>query len=91
MATQPLEYPSAGSTFRNTEEHFAWKLIDEIGYRGKKIGGAQVSEKHSNFIINVDNASADDIIKLTDEIKKEVKNRFNVDMIMEVEKFNWKQ
>ncbi len=91
MATQPLEYPSAGSTFRNTEEHFAWKLIDEIGYRGKKIGGAQVSEKHSNFIINVDNASADDIIKLTDEIKREVKDRFNVDMIMEVEKFNWKQ
>ena len=91
MTTQPLEYPSAGSTFRNTEEHFAWKLIDEIGYRGKKIGGAQVSEKHSNFIINVDNASADDIIKLTDEIKREVKDRFNVDMIMEVEKFNWKQ
>ncbi len=91
MATQPLEYPSAGSTFRNTEQHFAWKLIDEIGYRGKKIGGAQVSEKHSNFIINVDNATADDIIKLTDEIKKEVKDKFNVDMIMEVEKFNWKQ
>lgn len=91
MSTQPLEYPSAGSTFRNFQEQFAWQLIDEIGYRGKKIGGAQVSEKHSNFIINVDNATADDIVQLTDEIKIKVKEKFDIEMIMEVEKFNWKK
>ena len=86
---QPLEYPSAGSTFRNLDNQFSWQLIDSIGYRGKKIGGAQVSEKHSNFIINVDNASAMDVIQLTDQIKKEIKEKYNLDMIMEVERFNW--
>ena len=89
MQSQPLEYPSAGSTFRNLDNQFSWQLIDSIGYRGKKIGGAQVSEKHSNFIINVDNASAMDVIQLTDQIKKEIKEKYNLDMIMEVERFNW--
>ena len=89
MQSQPLEYPSAGSTFRNLDNQFSWQLIDSIGYRGKKIGGAQVSEKHSNFIINVDNAIAMDVIQLTDQIKKEIKEKYNLDMIMEVERFNW--
>lgn len=91
MECQPLDYPSAGSTFRNHQDIFAWKLIDDIGYRGKKIGGAQVSEKHSNFIINVDNAKADDVANLIDEIKKQIKDKYDIDMITEVEKFNWKK
>lgn len=90
-STQPLNFPSAGSTFRNPEGNFAWHYIDQIGYRGHKVGGAQVSEKHSNFIINTGNASAADIRQLADEIRKKVKDQFNVDLIMEVEKFNWKE
>jgi len=89
MSTQPLDYPSAGSTFRNPEGSFAWKYIDEIGYRGKIIGGAQVSEKHSNFIININNAKASDIDSLTQEIKQKVKDQFGIELHMEVEKFNW--
>ncbi len=91
LQSQPLEYPSAGSTFRNCQDVFAWKLIDEIGYRGKRIGGAQVSEKHSNFIINVGNATAQDILDLTEEIKEKIKDKYDINMIMEVEKFNWKK
>ncbi|MDO4378770.1 MAG: UDP-N-acetylmuramate dehydrogenase [Erysipelotrichia bacterium] len=91
LQSQPLEYPSAGSTFRNCQDVFAWKLIDEIGYRGKRIGGAQVSEKHSNFIINFDNATAQDILDLAEEIKDKVKDKYDINMIMEVEKFNWKK
>ena len=90
-STQPLDFPSAGSTFRNPEGGFAWKYIDEIGYRGKKLGGAQVSEKHSNFIINTGNATAEEIRQLSDEIKEKVREKFNIDLIMEVEKFNWKE
>ncbi|MCR5066997.1 MAG: UDP-N-acetylmuramate dehydrogenase [Erysipelotrichaceae bacterium] len=90
-STQPLNFPSAGSTFRNPEGSFAWKYIDEIGYRGKKIGGAQVSEKHSNFIINTGNATAGDIRKLADEIIEKVKKEHNIELKMEVEKFNWKE
>ncbi len=89
METQPLEYPSAGSTFRNVNDGFAWKYIDEIGYRGKMVGGAMVSTKHSNFIINHKNATASDIMTLANEITVKVKEKFDVDMIMEVEKFNW--
>lgn len=89
--SQPLDKPSAGSTFRNVGDQFAWKLIDEIGYRGKRIGDAAVSEKHSNFIVNLGDAKAEDVIKLTDEIKEKVYENFNVEMIMEVEKFNWKK
>ena len=90
-ATQPLDFPSAGSTFRNTEDTYAWKYIDEIGYRGKQIGGARVSDKHSNFIINVDNAKASDVKQLSDEIREKVREQFNVELKMEVEKFNWKE
>ena len=90
-STQPLDFPSAGSTFRNPEGGFAWKYIDEIGYRGHQVGGAQVSTKHSNFIINTGDASAADIRSLAEEIREKVKKEFNVDLIMEVEKFNWKE
>lgn len=90
METQPLNKPCAGSVFRNPQEHQAWKLIDEVGYRGKRFGGAMVSLKHSNFIVNEENASAKDIVALIEEIQQKVKDTFDVELITEVEKFNWK-
>lgn len=90
MQTQPLNKPCAGSVFRNPQEHQAWKLIDEVGYRGKRCGGAMVSLKHSNFIVNEENASAKDILILIEEIQQKVKDVFDVELITEVEKFNWK-
>lgn len=85
IMAQPLEYPSAGSVFRNPENNFAGKLIEDIGYKGKKIGGAMVSEKHANFIINTGNAKGSDIIKLISEIKDNVKEKFNIELILEQE------
>lgn len=90
MNTQPLDKPSAGSTFRNPETISAWELIDKIGYRGKSIGGAKVSEKHPNFIVNENNASAEDVITLISEIQQKVKEQFDIDLHTEVERFNWK-
>ena len=69
---QPLEYPSAGSTFKRPEGYFAGKLIEEAGLRGYKIGGAQVSEKHCGFIINRGDASAADILGLIEYVKLKV-------------------
>ncbi len=85
VATQPLEYPSAGSVFRNPENDFAGRLIEEIGYKGKSIGGAKVSEKHANFIINNGNATGEDIKKLISEIKEEVKKKYDIDLKVEQE------
>ena len=85
LLTQPLEYPSAGSVFRNPENDFAGRLIEELGYKGKNIGGAYVSEKHANFIINKDNAKASDIRKLIKQIKDKVKEKYNIDLIVEQE------
>ncbi len=83
--SQPLEYPSAGSVFRNPDNNFAGKLIEDIGYKGKQIGGAKVSEKHANFIINENNATGSDIIKLIEEIQEKVKKEYNIDLILEQE------
>lgn len=85
IETQPLEYPSAGSVFRNPENNFAGKLIEDIGYKGKKVGGAMVSEKHANFIINSDNATGEDVKKLINEIKNEVKKHYDIDLKIEQE------
>lgn len=81
---QPLEYPSAGSTFKRPEGYFAGKLIMDAGLRGYRIGGAQVSEKHCGFIINVGNASAADISELMDEVAERVKDQFAVTLEPEV-------
>ena len=62
--SQPLEYPSAGSVFRNPEGNYAGKIIEELGLKGKNIGGAEISTKHANFIINKNNASSSDILNL---------------------------
>ncbi len=85
VETQPLEYPSAGSVFRNPENDFAGRLIEEIGYKGKSIGGAKVSEKHANFIINNGNATGEDIKKLIGEIKSAVKEKYDIDLKVEQE------
>lgn len=90
MDSQPLDKPCAGSMFRNPSDHQAWQLIESIGMRGKRIGGAMVSEKHANFIVNEDNARASDVIQLVETIQKEVRERFDIELITEVEKFNWK-
>lgn len=69
---QPLEYPSAGSTFKRPEGYFAAKLIEDAGLRGFRIGGAQVSEKHCGFVVNKGNATAEDIYSLIQEVQKRV-------------------
>ncbi len=75
---QPLEYPSAGSTFKRPEGFFAGKLIEEAGLRGRKVGGAMVSEKHCGFIINEDNATAKDVQDLIELVRKTVYEQFGV-------------
>ena len=85
IQSQPLEYPSAGSVFRNPEGMYAGKLIEDIGYKGKRKGDAMVSLKHANFIVNVGNASGDDIKALILEIKEKVKEEYNVDLKVEQE------
>ncbi|MGG7178219.1 UDP-N-acetylmuramate dehydrogenase [Clostridium paraputrificum] len=81
---QPLEYPSAGSTFKRPEGHFAGKLIQDAGLKGFAIGGAAVSEKHSGFVINRGGAKAKDILDLISHIQEEVKKQFDVDLHPEV-------
>lgn len=90
LSTQPLDSASCGSTFRNPEGHASWKLIDECGLRGFGIGGAKVSSKHSNFLINTGLAKAEDMLKLIQLVKQSVKNKHNIDLQLEVEPFNWK-
>lgn len=85
MASQPLEYPSAGSVFRNPEGMYAGKMIEDIGYKGKRIGDAMVSTKHANFIVNVGKASGDDIKKLILEIKEKVKEEYKIELKCEQE------
>lgn len=85
LMAQPLEFPSAGSVFRNPPDNFAGKLIEDIGYKGKVINGAKVSEKHANFIINIGHAKGKDIIKLIEEIKSSVKEKYDIDLILEQE------
>lgn len=82
---QPIEYPNAGSTFKRGEDFVTAKLIDEAGLKGYKIGGAQVSEKHAGFIVNVDNATAKDVIELTDYIKEKIKEKFGKKINLEIQ------
>ena len=83
LETQPLDMPSAGSVFRNPENMHAGALIEQCGLKGYSINGATISEKHANFIVNTGGATGKDIIKLIDKIKFEVKNKFNVDLVLE--------
>jgi UDP-N-acetylmuramate dehydrogenase len=81
---QPLEYPSAGSTFKRPEGYFAGKLIEDAGLRGYSVGGAQVSEKHCGFVINKGNATSSDIYKLICDVQKKVYDDFGVKLEPEV-------
>jgi UDP-N-acetylmuramate dehydrogenase len=81
---QPLEYPSAGSTFKRPEGHFAGGLIEQCGLKGLTVGGAQVSEKHAGFIINADHASSSDILMLIEKVQQEVFDNTGVPLECEV-------
>jgi len=101
--SQPLEYPSAGSVFRNPSDEelaeaykkydlkgpFAGHLIESCGLKGAKVNGAEISEKHANFIINKNNATSDDIIKLIEMVSTSVEEKYNCKLKIEQEFFNW--
>ena len=84
VTKQPLEYPSAGSTFKRPEGYFAGKLIMEAGLRGYQVGDAQVAEKHCGFVINRGNAKAADIIRLMQDVSEKVEEQFGVKLEPEV-------
>ena len=81
---QPLELPSAGSTFKRPVGYFAGKLIMDAGLRGYRVGGAMVSEKHCGFVVNIDNATAKDVLTLLSDVQRIVKEKFNVTIEPEV-------
>lgn len=83
-AKQPLDMPSAGSTFKRSEGYFAGKLIMDAGLRGARVGGAQVSEKHCGFVVNAGGATAKDVLGLIEHVQDEVKTQFGVELEPEV-------
>lgn len=83
MASQPLNMPSAGSVFRNPEKMYAGELIEKSNLKGHNINGAEVSTKHANFIVNTGNASGKDIISLINIIKKEIKEKYDIELKLE--------
>ena len=85
-ASQPLRSKTGGSTFKNPAGHKAWQLVDEAGCRGLKIGGAQVSEKHTNFLLNLGDATSADIEALGEEVRKRVKARSGIDLEWEIQR-----
>ena len=86
VTKQPLEYPSAGSTFKRPEGYFAGKLIQDAGLRGFQVGGAQVSEKHCGFVINKENATAADVVELMKQVVEKVQEEFSVTLEPEVKR-----
>ena len=89
LDSQPLEYPSAGSVFRNPDDKAAWQLIDGVGLKGKIQGGAMISDKHANFVINYKNAKSEDIKYLIDLAHDEVLKEYGIDLKIEQEFVNW--
>ena len=82
---QPIEYPSAGSTFKRGSDYITAKLIDEAGLKGFSIGGAEVSEKHAGFIINKGNATAKDILELIEYVRNKIYEKYNKEIELEIE------
>ena len=82
--SQPLNVPSAGSYFKRPREGFAGKLIEDCGLKGLRVGDAAVSEKHAGFIVNLGNASCEDILKLEEKVREEVSRKFGVTLEREV-------
>ena len=89
--SQPLELPSAGSTFRNPDGHAAWQLVEDSGLRGFTVGGAMVSDKHTNFVVNVGGATASDVAAVIEHVQKVVCEKTGLEMHQEVEFFNWEK
>lgn len=85
-ASQPLRSKTGGSTFKNPEGHKAWQLVDEAGCRGLKFGGAQVSEKHTNFLINTGDATSADLETLGDEVRRRVREKSGVELQWEIQR-----
>lgn len=85
-ASQPLRSKTGGSTFKNPEGHKAWQLVDEAGCRGLTIGGAQVSEKHTNFLINTGDATSADIEELGEEVRRRVEAKSGIDLQWEIQR-----
>ena len=83
-ASQPLEYPSAGSTFKRPEGYYAGKLVQDAGMKGYRVGDAMVSDKHSGFVINCGNATATEVIQVIKDVQAKVKEDFGVDLETEV-------
>lgn len=84
---QPLEYPSAGSTFKRPQGYFAGKLIQDAGFRGYRVGDAQVSEKHCGFVINRGNATAAQVMELCRQIQRTVLEKDGVELELEVRRW----
>lgn len=89
IASQPLEYPSAGSVFRNPDGNFAGKLIEDCSLKGMKHGGAMISDKHANFVVNYKDATSSDIKYLIDLAHDKVLEKYGIDMKIEQEFVNW--
>jgi len=89
METQPLNFPSAGSVFRNPDGYFAGQLIEEVGLKGLQRGGAMISDKHANFIVNYQNAKARDIQDLIEIVYQSVLEKYNIELKVEQEFVNW--
>jgi UDP-N-acetylmuramate dehydrogenase len=85
-ASQPLRSKTGGSTFKNPEGHKAWQLVDEAGCRGLQIGGAQVSEKHTNFLLNLGDATSADIEALGEEVRRRVREKSGVELQWEIQR-----
>jgi UDP-N-acetylmuramate dehydrogenase len=85
-ASQPLRSKTGGSTFKNPDGHKAWQLVDEAGCRGLTVGGAQVSEKHTNFLINTGAATSADIEALGEEVRKRVKAKSGIELQWEIQR-----
>jgi len=85
-ASQPLRSKTGGSTFKNPPGHKAWQLVDEAGCRGLKLGGAQVSEKHTNFLLNLGNASSSDIEELGEDVRRRVKAHSGIELQWEIQR-----
>ena len=81
---QPLELPSGGSTFKRPEGYFAGKLIDDAGLRGLRYGGAQVSEKHCGFVVNVEDANCLQVLTLISIIQKTIRDKYSVELETEI-------
>ena len=85
-ATQPLRSRTGGSTFKNPPGHKAWALVDAAGCRGLRIGDAQVSEKHCNFLLNLGSATSSDIEQLGEEVRRRVQDRTNITLEWEIQR-----